>query len=167
MTSIVEAIEITTSLLWKYDGNEKELQGFISNLQILDKIINDEYKEIVILVILGRLTNKAEIAVGRNPSSIKEIINKLQDRCRIKREPELILAMLNNTSQIGTVEHFENIIEQLTLQLEEAYIAEGITAEIAKKMAIRAENNALSRGLKDRESRCIMRSKNIQNLFPN
>ena len=160
----IELIKITISLISKYDGNEKDLKSVVSNLNVLKKIVKPENKETIIELVLGRLTGRARIVVGETPTSIEDIVSKLQDRCSIKLTPEIVVSNMDNTKQTGTIEDFGSVIEKLTQQLEEAYIAEDITPEVARKKATKSGISALSYGLKDGETKIIMRSSKFETL---
>lgn len=109
-------------------------------------------------VILPRLEEKARSAVGENPANIDEIIEKLKNKCNVTTNPETVVAKLNATKQNGEIAKFTEQIENLTLELERAYISENAPVKAASKMAVKAGVKALAAGVKNCETKILLKA---------
>lgn len=132
MANQLEAIKVVSSLIPRYDGNEKRLQEIIEALGVVESIVNQDNQATIIKLITSKLEGKARVAVGKNPPNLQAIIKGLQERCSVKKTPELLSAKLISIRQNGFIEDFGSIVEQLTQQLEEAYISEDMAEKTAK-----------------------------------
>lgn len=164
MASLLEAIKTASTVMPRYDGDEKKLDGVIKSIKILNAIVSDENKEVIIDSILSKLDGIAKEAVGDAPSNLQEIIDKLSEKCRKKRTPEMVVTQLNAARQKGSIEEFGNEIERLTNMLEAAYISEEISKPLAHKKATKTGLKALADGMIDIETRCVIRSREFDKI---
>lgn len=128
----------------------------------METIINNANKAAAIQVILSKLSGRS--AVGDNPQEIKEIIDGLKAKCSTALQPEVILAKLANERQTSELAKFTEQIEKLTLQLENAYVAEKVPLDTASRLAVRAGTNALASGLKNKETQLIIKAGKFETL---
>lgn len=164
MASYIEAVELVSEIIPRYDGNEKGLSGFINLLEVVESIINKDYETEIITLIKSKLDGKARLAVGKNPENINNIIKSLKDRCQVKTTSESILHKITSIRQIGTIEDYGYIIEDLTQKLEERYVAEGYSIQNAAQKAVQLGINAFRIGLRDTDIRIIMRSSEFRTM---
>lgn len=109
-------------------------------------------------VVLSKLSGKARSAAGDNPQDLDTIINGLKARCTGTCQPEVILWKLANERQSSDLAKFTEQVEKLTVQLENAYIAENVPIATASRLAVRAGTNALANGLRNKESQLIIKA---------
>lgn len=158
MTSILEIIKIASTLIPEFDGSYEKLNRVVSAIQALQALVTDVNKASAIQVILSKLSGKARSAVPENPLELQEIIDALNSKCATTQTPELLLAKIAGEKQSGELAKFTDQLEKLTLQLENAYIAEKVPAVTAARLATRAGTNALANGLKCKETQLIVKA---------
>jgi hypothetical protein len=111
-----------------------------------------------------KLSGKARSAVPPNAQTFAEITDAIKQACKSVVKPEVILAKLANEKQITDLTKFTEQVEKLTLQLENAYIAEEVPLATASRLAIRAGTNALANGLKNKETQLIIKAGKFDTL---
>lgn len=158
MTTILEIVKTIPALLPQYSGEGEKLNCTIAALNACKVLISEANKEVAIQVILSRFDGKARSAVGDNPRTIEEIIEKLTNKCKSTIAPETIVAKLNATRQTGDLAKFTDQVENLTLQLERAYINEKVPDETATRLAVKAGIKALAIGVKNNETRLVLKA---------
>lgn len=158
MTSHIEIIKTIPLLVPQFSGEGEKLNSIIAALNACKTLITDANRAVAIQVILSRLDGKARSAVGDNPLTIDEVIQNLNNKCRVKIAPETVVAKLNATKQNGEIGKFTEQIEKLTLELERAYISENVPLETASRMAVKAGVKALANGVKNNESKLLLKA---------
>lgn len=164
MTSILDTIKTASTLIPEFDGSSDKLNRVIAAINALETIVTNANKAAAIQVILSKLSGKARSAVGDNPQEIKQITDGLKAKCSTTLQPEVILAKLANERQTSELAKFTEQIEKLTLQLENAYVAEKVPLDTASRLAVRAGTNALASGLKNKESQLIIKAGKFETL---
>lgn len=164
MTTVLEIIKTASALIPSYDGSADKLDSTISAIRAIIPIINDANKAAAINVILSKLTDKARSAVGTNPVSIEVIIQNLTAKCKSTQQPEVVLAKLNALRQTNELVQFTDQIEKLTLDLEKCYLAENVPIDVASKMATKAGIKALANGIRDSQTKIILKAGQFDSL---
>lgn len=164
MTTAAEVIKITSSLIPQYDGNGDKLTNIIAALTALQVIVTATTEPTAVQIILSKLEKKAKSAVGKNPANIEAIKNALTQKCKQHISSDVVLAKLNATRQTGALNKFTGEIEELTTQLETAYIHDDIPIDTATKMANKAGIKALAKGLKSQNSQTIIKAGTFASL---
>lgn len=164
MTSVLEIIKTASTLIPEFDGKSDKLEATLDAIRALDTLVTDQNRNAAISVTLSKLTGKARSVVGANPETLQVIINQLTTGCRSQTQPEVIHAKLNNLKQTGELNKFTEQIETLTLELEKCYIADNIPANTAARMATKAGVKALANGVRNQETRTILKSGTFENL---
>lgn len=163
-TSIAEIIKITSQLIPQYDGSVDKLPSVLAALAALNTLVTDANRVAAIQVVLSRLDGKARVAVGDNPATIDDIKNRLKEKCETKLHPETVVAKLNATKQTGSIGQFAHQIETLTLDLEKCYLSENIPVDAAANLATRAGVKALTAGIRNTESKMILKAGQFNSL---
>lgn len=91
-------------------------------------------------------------------------LNGLKQKCFKPDQPDVIIAKLNATKQTNELETFTNQIERLALELEKAYIAEGIPIDAATKISTKAAVKSLMAGIKNNETKLILKAGQFETL---
>lgn len=164
MTTVLEIIKTASTLIPAYDGSAEKLDATLAAINALKTIITEDNKTAAINVILSKLSDKARAAVGVNINNVDEIVQKLQEKCTPRQQPETVLAKLNAVKQIGELDQFTNQVEKLSLELEKSYIALNIPVEVAAKMASKSGIKALANGIRCQETRTILKAGQFDNL---
>ena len=164
MTSILEIIKTASTLIPEFDGKSDKLEATIDAIRALNTLVTDENKNAAISVTLSKLSGKARSVVGANPASLQIVIDQLTTGCRSQTQPEVIQAKLNALKQTGDLNKFTEQIEVLTLELEKCFIADNIPANTAARMATKAGVKALANGVRNQETRTILKAGTFENL---
>lgn len=164
MASAAEIIKITSSLIPQYDGNGEKLSNIISALTALKTVATAATEPTAVQIILSKLEKKAKSAVGENPANIEAIKLALLQKCKQHISADVIMSKLNATRQSGALNKFSSEIEELTSQLETAYINDAIPIETATKMANKAGIKALAKGLKNQSIQTIIKAGTFASL---
>ena len=69
-----------------------------------------------------------------------------------------MVAKLNATKQTGDIEKFTEKIEQLTLELERAYLNENVPVITAERLSVKAGIKALTSGIKSEETKLTLKA---------
>lgn len=154
----IEIIRTIPALIPLFSGEGEKLNSIVAALNACKVLITDANRAVALQVILSRLEGKARSAVGDNPADIDEIITKLKDKCKVTIAPETVVAKLNATKQNGEIGKFTEQIEKLTLELERAYISEDVPVATASRMAVKAGVKALAGGVKNNETRILLKA---------
>lgn len=163
-TMAAEVIKLASSLIPQYDGNGERLSNIIAALTALKTAVTQATEPIAVQIVLSKLEKKARSAVGDTPANIDAIINSLKQKCKHHISADVVLAKLNATRQSGTLNKFSSEIEELTSQLETAYINDAIPIDTATKMANKAGIKALANGLKNGSAQLIIKSGTFETL---
>lgn len=164
MANATEIIKIASSLIPQYDGNGEKLNNITAALKALKTVVTAATEPVAIQIILSKLEGKARSAVGDSPVDIEAIINNLTRKCKQSMSSDVVLAKLNATRQSGALNKFTSEIEELTSQLEAAYIGDNIPLDTATKMANKAGIKALSNGLKSLNTQLIVKAGTFSTL---
>lgn len=164
MTTAVEIIKTLPLLIPQYSGEGDKLNSIIAALNASKVLITNDNRAVALQVILSRFEGKARSAVGDNPASVDVIIEKLKEKCKVTVAPETVVAKLNATKQNGEISKFTEQIEKLTLELERAYISEDVPVETASRMAVKAGVKALASGVKNNETRLLLKAGQFSTL---
>lgn len=159
-----EVIKIASSLVPQYDGNGEKLSSVIAALTALKTVVTANTEALAVQIILPKLEKKARSAVGNEPANIDAIIASLKQKCKSHISADVILAKLNATRQNGALNKFTSELEDLTTQLETAYINDNIPIETATKMANKAGIKALASGLRNTNTQVIIKASTFSNL---
>lgn len=164
MTTPVEIIKTLPLLIPQYSGEGDKLNSIIAALNASKVLITNDNRAVALQVILSRFEGKARSAVGDNPATVDVIIEKLKEKCKVTVAPETVVAKLNATKQNGEISKFTEQIEKLTLELERAYISEDVPVETASRMAVKAGVKALASGVKNNETRLLLKAGQFSTL---
>lgn len=164
MATAAEIIKITSSLIPQYDGNGEKLSNVVSALTALKTVVTAATEPTAVQIILSKLEKKAKSAVGENPANIDAIKLALTQKCKQHISADVIMSKLNATRQSGALNKFSSEIEELTTQLETAYINDAIPIETATAMANKAGIKALAKGLKSQNIQTIIKAGTFASL---
>lgn len=164
MANIIEIIRTVSSLVPSYDGRQDKLVNVLSALNACKALINDNTKDAAIQTILSKLEGKARAAVIETPESIDEIIKNLKTKCSSTTSPNTLLAKLNATKQREHFSKFVDEIERLTLDLEKVYLEEKVPLDTASKLATNAGVKALINGIKNEETKLLLKAGQFDTL---
>ena len=166
MTSNIEMIKLVTSLVQPYDGRNEKLGCVLDALKTIKPLVTNENRSVTIQAIVSRFSDKARQAIPNilPATTVDDIINGLEIKCKTKASPDTVVAKLNATKQNGDINQFTDAIEKLSLDLEKAYIDDDIPAETSAKMARKAAIKALYGGVRNQEVKVVLKAGQFNTL---
>lgn len=152
----VEFINTATKLLPEFDGKIENLSKFINAIDLLETI-KETHENIAISLIKTKLTHSASTLIT-NESTIQAIKSKLLANVKYE-SPQSISARLNTVKQHNKSDSdFAKEIETLSLQLEQAFIADGLTPALAKSYSTQHAVKTIKTNAKSEEVKLLMRA---------
>lgn len=163
--SALEMIKLVSSVVALYDGESQKLDQTLDALRTIKPLIADANREATLQAVVSRFSGKArqKVSTVTANTSIDTIIAALGD-CRIKTNPESILALLNATTQTSDIKPYIAEIEKHTLALEQAYVNDEMAVATASKYANKAGIKALANGLKNPQAKTIIKAGRFEKL---
>lgn len=139
--TIVEFLNTASRLITDFDGRSENLQSFVDSLALVDTI-KGAHEASAVSLIKTKLKGNARNLIN-NEATIIEIINKL--KATVKGESvEVISAKIMNIRQNSkTANAYCTEIENLTKSLENAYISDGLSCELASKYSTQTAVKAI------------------------
>lgn len=161
-------IKLGTSLVNTYDGSPAQLNAFVDAVALYSDTVDAEFqaatadqkaaaKATVVRFVKTRLIGSARQAIGEL-NDLQQIIAAIKLRCGAKISADGVLAKLKAARQTSSTENFCETVEKLADDLRSAYINENIPADTAEKMATKRGVEALATGIKNPESKLIMKA---------
>lgn len=164
MAAAAEIIKIASSLVPQYDGNGEKLNNIVAALTALQSVVTVATEPLAVQIILSKLEKKARSAVGNAPANIEVIKTNLKLKCKQQISSDVVLAKLNAIRQNGALNKYTTEVEELTTQLETAYLNDNIPTDTATKMANKAGIKALANGLKNQNTQIIIKAGTFSSL---
>lgn len=149
---------------FEFDGKAENLQRFIDALTLLNTpAILGEHQALAITIIKTKLAGSARSLIT-NEDTIPAIIATLRDR--IKGESsQAILAKIENVKQGSkSANLYIKEVEDLTKQLENAYISEQIPSATATTMSTQAAVKAVAKNATNDNVKLIVQAGNFGNM---
>lgn len=152
----IEFINTATKLLPEFDGKIENLSKFINAIDLLETI-KETHENIAISLIKTKLTHSASTLITTE-STIEAIKSKLVASVKYE-SPQSISARLNTVKQNNKSDSdFAKEIETLSLQLEQAFIADGLTPALAKSYSTQHAVKTIKTNAKSEEVKLLMRA---------
>lgn len=124
------------TLNFRFAGKPDELETFVTGVELLDELADEDNKEILKKFVLTRLEGEARDAIPENPADVKAIIDAL--RATIKREPSKVIEgkLLALKSDGTSLTQFTEKAEELVEKYKRSLISEGFTKVKAEELTI-------------------------------
>lgn len=151
-------IKTATAIVQTYDGCAENLYAFVDAANLLKELTKPEHVAMAIKFLRTRLTGKARQGLPENIITIGALIADVKTRCADTITPQSILAKLKVSSQKGDVGKFCAEVESLSMQLQSVYISQMIPGDVAKSMATKAGIDTLINGIKNTETKIILKA---------
>lgn len=164
MVTLIETVKTVTALLPTYDGTPSKLRNFLDALKVVKQIATKaDQLPTVINIVLTKLEGRARHAFPAAPETIDAIITKLKE-VSSPIPPETIIAKLSSCNQRNNIAAYTKEVEELTMQLEAAYIAKEIPTAVAQSMATKEGIKYLTAGLKDEKTAIIIKAGQFKSI---
>lgn len=160
--TIVEFLNTASKLITDFDGKSENLRSFIDSLTLVDTI-KGPHESSAVALIKTKIKGNARNLIS-NESTIIEIINRLQTTVKGESVEVLTAKILNIKQQTKTANTYCNEIELLTKSLENAYISDGLTSELATKYSTQVAIKALTKNCSIDKVKLIMEAGQFNNM---
>lgn len=157
-------IKTATAIVQTYDGCSANLNTFIDGANLLKEFTSRNHMEMAAKFLKTRLTGKARQGLPEDVKTIDDIIADVKARCTETITAQNIMAKLKASSQKNDLEKFCTDVDSLTTQLQNIYVSQKIPTEIAKSMAAKAGIDTLINGIKNTETKIILKAGNYSSV---
>lgn len=148
-------LKSATSLVEPYTGTPGDLAAFTDSISLLNTLTDEADKATMLLFIKTRLRGKARDA----ETTLRSIIARLEATCTDSITSETETAKLQAIRQRGNnVAAYAAEIQNTTDKLCNLHIKEGVPPDTASKLANNAGVAALINGIRNPQTRLIMRA---------
>lgn len=157
--SATEFLGLALKIVPVYDGKPENLQSFLDALDLLDSV-KETHESIAVNVVKTKLTGSARNLVS-NETTINEVARKLKGSVKGESTEVLTAKLMNVKQNNRSANVFVNEVEELTKALSNAYIADGLTHELAEKYSTQTAVKAMTKNASSDRVRLIMASGNF------
>lgn len=152
--TVVEFLNTASRLICDFDGKPENLRSFLDSIQLIDSL-KDTHEQVAVSLIKTKLKGTARNLIN-NESTISEIIDKL--KISVKGESvEVLTAKIMNIKQNNKPANiYSGEIESLVKSLENAYISDGLSCDLATKYSTQVAVKAMTKNCTIDKVRLIM-----------
>lgn len=112
--------KLSISILKNFNGNPDSLEEFLNSCSLAYELLGEEHNDLLLKVILNKLTNKAaQVVRGRIISNYEDLKTILINNFRKKKDMSSLLVELHSSKQQSGVIEFVNKIENLLYDIIE------------------------------------------------
>lgn len=119
-----------------YKGDPNGLSAFITSIELADSASTADQQGTLVKFIKTKLEGKALEALPHRVSTAKDIIEALQENIKPDDSKVVLGRLLALRAERGSLQKFQKEAEELTDQLRRAFISDGMTHKLAKRMTI-------------------------------
>lgn len=172
--ALVVDVKLGTTLVPIYDGNPENLESFIDAVRLFQQTVNttfeagtqaqkDAAEQTVVQFVRTRLTSKARQAISAN-QNLTQMLDAINLHCASKISADSLIAKLKTIKRTDDLNDYCDKVDKLCSQLKSTYVKDNIPQVIANKMATKCGIEALIRGVKNPESRIILKAGSFETL---
>lgn len=158
----VEFLNIATKLLPDFDGKYENLARFLDALNLVNSI-KETHEILAVNLIKSKLTGTARnlISTEATISDVKQTLQK-----KIKGDStDVLMAKLLNIKQSGKSANVcAKEIEETTKLLQNAYISDGLSPELAEKYSTQTAVKSVIKNAKSEKVKLIMQAGQFTNM---
>lgn len=160
--SQAEFLNLAAKLLPDYDSSPENLNKFLNAINLVDSI-KDTHEEIAVSLIKTKISGKTQNIVSQltSISEIKEAIKKNVTQESASTVSAKLMAIKQNGRDTNA---FVKEIENLTQQLENAYIVDGLPTNTAQKYATGVAVKSLANNARSAETKIVMKAGNFTSV---
>lgn len=150
-------------LIKVFNGEAEGLDAWLNTVRYVNASVEDADRGEFVLLLKIRLEGKA-YDIARDCETVEEILTALQQGCKSATSSEVLMAKLSNLRQRKFASAYAEEVEELTRDLERAFVSEGVPREVSTKMAHNAGIKALTNGARNPQTRLLLKAGNFANL---
>lgn len=154
--SLTEFMNFASKALPEFDGKPENLQRFIDGLNMV-RVNVGAHLALAIELIKTKLGNDTRQLIT-NEVTIEAIIDRLREEVKTETSDSLAMKLATiKPHKVSTAEYVQEL-EGITRKLANAYIAESVSPQQAKKYATRAAVKSIIANTADQQTKVIMTS---------
>jgi len=157
-----EFLGLASKLLPDFDGKPENLVKFTNALDLLDSI-KEEHESIAISLIKTKLSGVAQTIIS-NENTIAAVKASLTAKIKGESAQSASAKLLNAKQNSKSPNEFAKEIEQLTLKLQNAYLLDGLSSEVAQNYATQMAVKSISKNARSPEVKLLMKAGNFTNI---
>lgn len=139
----VEFLNTASRLLTEFDGKPENLRSFLDSIEIINSI-KDTHETIAVSLIKTKLKGNARNIIS-NETTIAQITQKLQTTVKGESVEVLTAKLMSVRQNSKSANAYCSEVENLAKSLENAYISDGLTSEIAGKYSTQVAVKAMTK----------------------
>lgn len=155
-------INLATKILPDFNGEVENLQKFINALDLLNSI-KETHELLAVQLIKTKLTQKAQKLITTE-NSIDEIKATLKSRVKGESSISASTKLLGTKQNGRSGNDFIKEIEELTIKLENAYISDGMNAELAQTFSTQTAVKAITKNARSEKVKTVMIAGQFKNI---
>lgn len=172
--ALVVDVKLGTTLVPIYDGNPENLESFLDAARLFQQIVNTTFEagtqaqkdaaaQTVVQFVRTRLTNKARQSITAG-QTLTQMLDAINLHCASKITADSLIAKLKTIKRSDDLNDYCEKVDKLCAQLKSTYVKDNIPQDTADKMAKKCGIEALIRGVKNPESRVILKAGSFDTL---
>ncbi|KAI8123988.1 hypothetical protein CVS40_5815 [Lucilia cuprina] len=154
--TVVEFLNSASRLITDYDGKSENLRSFLGSLALVDSI-KGSHESTAASLIKTKLKGTARNLID-NEATITEIIGKLNSTVKGESVEVLSSKIMKIRQNNKTANAYCTDIENLIKSLENAYISDGLSCELASKYSTQVAVKALTKNCTIDKVKLIMKA---------
>lgn len=160
--TVVEFLSTAAKLVTEFDGKPENLRSFLDSLKLVE-VIKGEHETVAVSLIKTKLKGNARNLIDTE-TTISEIITKLNRSVKGESVEVLAAKIMSIRQNNKPANSYCNEIEALTKNLENAYITDGLSAELASKYSTQTAVKALTKNCSIEKVKLIMEAGHFNNM---
>lgn len=157
-----EFLNLASKLLPDFDGNPENLVKFLHALDLLESV-KEEHELLAISLIKTKLSGVAQTIIS-NENTIAAIKTALTSKIKGESAQSASAKLLNAKQSSKSSNEFAKEIEKLTLKLQNAYLLDGLSPQVAQNYATQMAVKSISKNARSPEVKLLMKAGNFANI---
>lgn len=141
--TVVEFLNTASRLICDFDGKPENLRTFLDSLHLIDSL-KETHEQVAVSLIKTKIKGTARNLITTE-STITDIISKLTSSVKGESVEVLSAKIMNIKQNNKTANIYCSEIESLTKLLENAYISDGLSCDLANKYSTQVAVKALTK----------------------
>lgn len=155
-------LSTASKLLPDFDGKFENLQRFLDAIELV-KLVTGEHEAIAVTLIKSKLIGTSRTIITTE-ATIEDIKRKLTTDIKGDSSQVVVTKLLNAKQNSKATSEYVTDIENLTKQLENAYISDGIPQTVAKKYSMETAVKSLIKNARSEKAKLLMQAATFTNM---
>ena len=162
VVTVAEFLGNASKLLPEFDGKSENLQSFLDGIALVE-LIKGDHEDAAVNLVKTKLKGTSRNLITTE-STLQQIVTRLKSS--VKGESvEVLTAKILNIKQLGKAANaYTKEIEDLTKSLQNAYINDGISAELSEKYSTQIAVKAMTKNCNNDRVKLVMEAGSFNNM---